>query len=261
MCLIIFAHQADARFPLIVAANRDEFYARPTQQADFWTDAGLPSPLLAGKDLLAGGTWLGMTASGRFAAVTNIRDPSQQEPRPHSRGELTRDFLQGTATPADYCQALATRLDDYAGFNLLVGDRATLCYLNNQTRQVEELVPGVYGLSNGRLNSPWPKVRKGRERLQELLLRDVTPDTDDLLLMMRDAEQASDAELPDTGVPVALERTLSSAFIRNAERRYGTLCSTAILIDAQGGCRFSEQNFDENGAAGSAHHYRFTLQP
>lgn len=259
MCLIIFAHQADARFPLVVAANRDELYFRPTEHAHFWQDPALSGALLAGKDLQAGGTWLGMTSTGRFAAVTNIRDPSQTEPRPRSRGELTRNFLLGSSSPQDYCAALAARYDEYAGYNLLVGDRSALCYVNNQARVVQTLAPGIYGLSNGLLNANWPKITKGRARLQALLQNPGTPDTDKLLAMMLDSEPAPDAELPDTGVARELERVLSSAFIRNTARHYGTLCSTAIIADAEGDCRFSEQNYDESGQPSAAHLFHFAL--
>lgn len=259
MCLIIFAHQADARFPLVVAANRDEFYSRPTQHAHFWPDPELSQPLLAGRDLQAGGTWLGMTTGGRFAAVTNIRDPSQPERKPRSRGELTRAFLEGSASPQEYCDSLAACYDEYAGYNLLVGDGASLCYVNNHARVAETLAPGIYGLSNGLLNAAWPKITKGRTRLKALLDNDAAPDTDSLLALMLDSEPALDTDLPRTGVSIELERALSSAFIRNTERHYGTLCSTAILVDAQGNSRFSEQNYDESGQPSAAHLFRFTL--
>lgn len=259
MCLIIFAHQPGTRFPLIVAANRDEFYARPTRQADFWPDAA-PHPLLAGKDLRAGGTWLGITGNGRFAAVTNIRDPSQQEQKPRSRGELTLAFLQSSISPRDYADQLQTCFDEFAGFNLLVGDRESLFYLNNQARVSQRLTPGVHGLSNGLLNSDWPKVTRGRERLQTLLQTSDGPDSDQLITMMHDRQPAPDAELPSTGVPLALERQLSAAFIQNTERRYGTLCSTAIILEDSGHCRFAEQNYDVAGDSSAGHFYRFPLQ-
>ena len=259
MCLILFAYQAESRFPLVVAANRDELYARPTRQADFWPEITSGSALLAGKDLLAGGTWLGCTANGRFAAVTNIRDPSQTEPKARSRGELTRDFLQGNEAPAAYAGQVQENFAEYAGFNLLIGDRDSLFYLNNHHKVVEALAPGIHGLSNGLLNSPWPKVQRGRRGLEKLLEDPDLLTTDQLIALMHDRTEAAENELPDTGVARELERTLSSAFIFNPERAYGTLCSTAIILDAQGHCRFSEQNYNDNGAATDAHFYEFDL--
>ncbi len=259
MCLILFAHQFESRYPLVVAANRDELYSRPSRHADFWPKTEVSKQLLAGKDLQAGGTWLGLGANGRFAAVTNIRDPSQPERKIRSRGELTLDFLQGNSSPEDYSGQLQTRFDEYAGFNLLIGDRESLFYLNNLHRVRERLSAGVYGLSNGLLNSPWPKVSRGRRQLQQLLQSTADLTTDQLLAIMNDRTEAPDSELPDTGIPIELERKLSSAFIHNSERRYGTLCSTAIIVDANQQCRFSEQNFSDTGNATAAHYYEFSF--
>jgi uncharacterized protein with NRDE domain len=245
MCLIIFAYRADPRFPLVVAANRDEFFTRPTAQADFWQSAS-GSRILAGKDLQAGGTWLGITPGGRFAAVTNIRDPSQAEAKPRSRGELTSSFLGGKLTATQFCAGLSDSFADYAGYNLLVGDGEQLVYVNNVERTSQVLSPGIHGLSNGRLNSDWPKVTRGREHLAALLTSAIAPRTDDLLKMMSDPRPAPDDQLPDTGVPRDLEKSLSAAFIRNPERQYGTRCSTALLVAADGAMRFGEANFDSD---------------
>lgn len=255
MCLIIIAYQADPRYPLVVAANRDEFFTRPSSQADFWSDENTTQQVLAGRDLVAGGTWLGINRSGRFAAVTNIRDPSQTEPRPRSRGKLTRDFLTGEETPRQYCDSLKSSFGDFAGYNLLIGDQNSLIYVNNQEQKVWEVEPGIHGLSNGLLNSPWPKVSRGKQSLQNLLDREQELRTDDLITMMSDRTQASDADLPNTGVPIELERKLSSAFIQNTERHYGTLCSSAIIFDDSGEIRFSEQNYDESGAKLEGHFF------
>lgn len=254
MCLIIFAHRLNADLPLVLAANRDEFFSRPTREAAFWDDDALPG-VLAGRDLKAGGTWLGITRSGRFAAVTNIRDPARQQAKPRSRGDLTRAFLAGSDSAEAYCHSLKPYFEDYAGFNLLVCDGETLCYVNNDEQVIETLAPGLYGLSNGRLNSDWPKVRNGRDRLQILLDEPDRLNTDALLAMMTDRRLALDTELPQTGVPKALERTLSAAFIHYPQESYGTRCSTALIMDNSGAVRFSEQNFDAEGTAGSAHYY------
>ena len=166
MCLLIFAHQLSADYPLMVAANRDEFYARPTAPAAFWPE--YPG-LLAGRDLEQGGTWMGVTREGRFAAVTNYRDPDVAMPAPRSRGELPLDYLAGSTTPASYLAELAKRGGEYAGFNLLVGDRDSLWYFANSGGQAPRaLSPGLYGLSNARLDTPWPKVERGKAMLLSL---------------------------------------------------------------------------------------------
>lgn len=255
MCLIIFAHQALDRYPLVVAANRDEFFTRETAEAAFWSSDH--PDVLGGRDLLAGGTWLGLSRQGRFAAVTNIRDPSQLEVKPRSRGELTREFLTGAQSARDYCRDLEQHFDDYAGYNLLVSDGRDLCYVNNLHGRIEVLEPGIYGLSNGLLNNDWPKVRRGRERLASLLEQPELLKTDALLGLMADRQPASDDELPDTGVPLELERKLSSAFIHNPERLYGTRCSSAVILSAEGRHRFSERNFDDQGETGSSHYFQF----
>ena len=257
MCLIIFAHQHSPDYPLVVAANRDEFFPRPTQDADFWTaDAG-PQQILAGKDLQAGGTWLGINREGRFAAVTNIRDPSQPEQKPRSRGELPISFLSGQETPEIFCEGLAQHFDEYAGFNLLIGDHESMYYVNNFEKLVQKLQPGIYGLSNGMLNSAWPKVTRGREQLDKLLESPATLATDALIAMMGNREEASHDELPDTGVPLEMEIKLSPAFIHNTDRNYGTRCSTAVIMEASGRVRFNERNFDPQGNGTSNHFFEF----
>ncbi|PCI77256.1 MAG: hypothetical protein COB20_08585 [SAR86 cluster bacterium] len=256
MCLIIFAYQTDPRFPLVVAANRDELFARPTAQAALWTDEESGQQILSGRDKQARGTWLGITQSGRFAAVTNIRDPSQTERRPRSRGDLTRQFLGGTNSPEQYCAMLAQNYEQFAGYNLLVGDNNSLFYVNNHEEKIWELEAGVYGLSNGLLDSSWPKVDRGKTRLQALMQQPGELTTDALLAMMGDRSQAEDADLPDTGIGIDIERKLSSAFILNPEREYGTLCSTALIVDPSGLTRFSEQNFDSLGNRTQGHAFQ-----
>ncbi|GJM11756.1 MAG: hypothetical protein DHS20C12_01590 [Pseudohongiella sp.] len=256
MCLIIFAYQTDPRFPLVVAANRDELFARPTMQASLWTDEDSGQQILSGRDKIAGGTWLGVSQNGRFAAVTNIRDPSQTELKPRSRGDLTREFLAGDGNPEQYCGRLATSYDKFAGYNLLVGDGSSLFYVNNFEEQIWKLEPGVYGLSNGLLNSSWPKVELGKSRLQHLMQKPELLTTDALLQMMGDRAVAEDAMLPNTGISIDIERKLSAAFILNPERDYGTLCSTALIVDKSGPLRFSEQNFDSLGNKTQGHAFR-----
>ncbi len=189
MCLIIFAYRADPRFPLVVAANRDEFFTRPTAQADFWQSAS-GSRILAGKDLQAGGTWLGITPGGGFAAVTNIRDPSQAEAKPRSRGELTSSFLGGKLTATQFCAGLSDSFADYAGYNLLVGDGEQLVYVDNVERTGRVLSRAFTACPTARLNSDWPKVTRGREHLAAAADQRHSPRTDDLLKMMSDPRPA-----------------------------------------------------------------------
>ncbi|MGI9250725.1 MAG: NRDE family protein [Pseudohongiellaceae bacterium] len=259
MCLILFAHQTTTDVALVVAANRDEFFQRPTRQADFWAGEDYPD-LLAGKDMQAGGTWLGVTRGGRFAAVTNFRDPEQTESRPRSRGELPLEFLAGDVSPVAYCEGLASCYEDFAGYNLLVGDGETLCCANNYANNHKErhclLEPGIYGLSNGALNSTWPKITQGRDALATLLNEQAAPSTDRLIDLMQSREQAADKKLPDTGMPIDLERALSAAFILNPERGYGSVCSTGLVI-AKTDVRFSEQNYDSQGNATAGHYFEF----
>ncbi len=254
MCLIVFAHQLLPGLPLVLSANRDEFYTRPTAEAAFWQEDH--PQILAGRDLIAGGTWLGITRQGRFAAVTNIRDPSQPELRPRSRGDLTREFLASDRSAAGFCQELRSHFADFAGFNLLVSDGREMVYANNLLDRIETLKPGLYGLSNGELNSDWPKVNTARQRLQRLLAMPDKLSSDALLDLLFDRQQAADSQLPDTGVSLELERKLSSAFIHNPERLYGTRCSTGLILAADGQHRFGERNFNEQAELQSCHYFQ-----
>lgn len=239
MCLIVFAWRPGHAQPLIVAANRDEFYARPARPLAVWeaTDG-----IHAGRDLEAGGTWLGITAHGRFAALTNIRDPGQ--PLGHrSRGELVADYLAGSQSPAQYLADVAARAGQYSGFNLLAGTLDELHYLNSQEAQPVCLQAGVYGLSNARLDTPWPKLRKARAAL-EGNLHDPQPER--LLKLLADAEPAPQAQLPDTGVGLQTEILLSSVFITSGN--YGTRASTVLIVSADGQQRIIERSFGPFGA-------------
>lgn len=238
MCLIVFAWRPEHPQPLLLAANRDEFHARPCQALGEWPQA---PGLLAGRDLQGGGTWLGVDAAGRFAALTNIRDPGQQEGA-RSRGELVADYLQGGLTPADYLQQIRARLDSYSGFNLLLGDRQRLYHLNSREAEGRALEAGVYGLSNAGLDTPWPKLLRAREALRQRLDQ-ANPDT--LLELLADREQAVDTQLPQTGVSLEVERLLSSVFI--ASPGYGTRASTALILQADGGQQIVERSFGADG--------------
>ncbi|WP_312937038.1 NRDE family protein [Pseudomonas sp.] len=238
MCLIVFAWRPGHSLPLIVAANRDEFYARPTQPLAAWSDA---PGVLAGRDLQAGGSWLGVGPGNRFAALTNIRSPGQAVGL-RSRGELVAGFLRGRDDVPSALASLAGRSGEYAGFNLLLGDGQHLGYLNARQGQPELLEPGVYGLSNARLDTPWPKLIKARERLRAAL---DAPQPHRLLALLADAQVASDEALPETGVGLETERLLSSAFI--ASPHYGTRASTVLISDALGQRQLIERSFGPCG--------------
>lgn len=239
MCLIVFAWRPGHDLPLVMAANRDEFYARPSLPLAEWDDA---PGLYAGRDLEAGGTWLGIGPHARFAALTNIRDP-RQPPRGRSRGELPVQFLCGSLGPEAFLRDLAQRAGDYSGFNLLLGDREQLWLLNSRTGMPEQLTAGLYGLSNAYLDTPWPKVEKGKALLGECL---AAPQIPSLLDLLHDGQQVEDARLPDTGVGLNTERVLSSIFI--ATHSYGTRASTVLLVNANGSSTLVERSYGPFGA-------------
>lgn len=239
MCLIVVGWRVHPDYPLIVAANRDEFYARPTAFADYWADA---PEILGGRDLEAGGTWLGVARSGRFAAVTNVREPGAAKGR-HSRGRLTQAFLASQQSASDYVCQLQS--GDYSGFNLLVGDGRSLWYFSNRSAMPQELMPGVYGLSNHLLDSPWPKLLTARLGFAQALAK--LPDRAALFDVLADDEVVPDSELPSTGVPLEWERRLSAIFVRSAE--YGTRASTVVTMAGDGQIVFEERSFSQHGRA------------
>ncbi|MGB3598293.1 MAG: NRDE family protein [Pseudomonas neustonica] len=240
MCLLALAWQVAADYPLTLIGNRDEFHHRPTRPAQPWQEEGMPE-LLAGKDLEAGGTWLGVTRSGRFAALTNIRSPGAMR-APLSRGKLVLDYLAGTDTAADYLSQLSEKSADFAGFNLLVGDRHRLWYLNSQEGQPRELPPGVYGLSNAALNTPWPKLTQLREQLTAM--PQAAPEQ--LLPLLHDEHIYADELLPQTGVNSDLERMLSACFIIG-NQDYGTRASSLLRLHANHDVELIEQRFGPLG--------------
>lgn len=223
MCLILFAWKKHTKYDLILTANRDEFYKRPTQTAHQWNEH---TEVLAGKDLTAGGTWMGVTKSGKFAALTNYRDVTHMAEKAPSRGDLTKDYLTQDIAPEAYLEKLKSARIPYNGYNLLVGDQDSLWYHNNLNHQITALSPGIYGLSNALLNDPWPKVEAGKQRLRQLIQQD-QPTPEDLLNIVKDKTVAPDDQLPSTGVPLDWERALSAMFI--TMENYGTRCSTAVL--------------------------------
>ena len=236
MCLVNFQFQVHPNYPLIVVANRDEFYERPTESAHFWEDH---PTILAGRDLLQMGTWLGVSKAGRFAALTNFRDP-QLKPGHLSRGDIVRDFLIGQQEPLDFIEELKKSRDSYGGYNIVIGDSHQLFHYNNILDEMNEVSPGTHSLSNHTLNTPWPKVEKGKQRLAEHLLLD-NIEVGPLFDLLTDESVAQDSELPDTGVGIELERSLSPLFIKMTN--YGTRSSTVLLMDKNQNITFAERTY------------------
>jgi uncharacterized protein with NRDE domain len=253
MCLILLAWRAHPHYPLVVAANRDEFFARATAPADFWGDA---PDILAGRDLQGGGTWLGVTRGGRFAALTNYRDPARVKAAAPSRGELVARFLRASEPPAAFGGFLDGVAADYNGFNLLFGERAELRYYSNCGDRARALGPGIYGLSNHLLDTPWPKVARGKSALARSL--EALPDDGPLFALLRDDRLARDEDLPRTGVSLEWERLLSAAFVRLPG--YGTRSSTLLLLDAEGRLRFDEVTFDAQTRESGRKRFSFRVE-
>lgn len=242
MCLILFALDAHPRFSLVVAANRDEFYARRALPVHRWKDL---EGVVAGRDLTAGGTWTGLHRSGRFAALTNFRDPSAMRPDRKSRGELVTGFLAGQSSNEGYLEeTLRPSGPQYNGYSMLFGQLGgpltVHCNVGGTSGPVGS---GIHGLSNHVLDTPWPKVVRGKKLLTAVLANHEDPHElrTRILEMLRDSAPASDDQLPSTGVGLEMERALSSMFIRMPEKGYGTRCSTVILVEKSGQVWFSER--------------------
>lgn len=246
MCLIIFSFQPDTDKPLIIAANRDEFLSRPSRAAHFWDDT---PEVLAGRDLVGQGTWLGITKTGRFAAVTNVREPGVVVADPLSRGELTRGFLTGSENAKTFMEGIQEKQQRYNGFNLLLGEisseKQELFYLSNRSPTIEALTAGTYGLSNHLLNTPWPKVEAGKRWMDEELNISQTPDelNTKLRKFLENPTTAADKKLPETGVSYDKEKALSAAFI--TMEGYGTRTSTIVQFHQKDQLEvfFSEKNY------------------
>ena len=244
MCLIVFAWQPAQAISLIVAANRDEFHERPSLPLAPWAE--MPE-LIAGRDVQAGGTWMGTTLSGRFAALTNIRVPGQPV-SPRSRGELPERFLRSALSPQAYMAEVQAACADYAGFNLLAGDNQTLWHLNSHEGIPRQLEPGLYGLSNASLDTPWPKLLRAKAALTNCIEQ---PDSEALLHLLADTQKPSIDQLPNTGVSPQLEALLSSVFI--ASPNYGTRASTALIRRRDGSLEIRERAFGPDGRLGEVH--------
>ena len=242
MCLILFALHQHEDYPFIAIANRDEYYARPTKPAHWWSDS---ADIFAGRDLEAEGTWMGVNRNGRFAAVTNVREAGLG-PGKLSRGKLTRDFLSSREASETFLQNIEAAGDDYAGFNLLVGDSSGLYFYSNRQPGIHCIPPGIYGVSNGLFDEAWPKLASGKQALATTLKTSL--DNSALMQILTDSTTAEDESLPKTGVPLDIERMLSSRFIRSNE--YGTRACSIVKFARQQQIIFAEQNYNGDGAMG-----------
>jgi len=255
VCLIFCAWRHHPRYRLVVAANRDEYLARPTAPAAFWP--GSPG-LLAGRDLEGGGTWLGLTRSGRFAAITNYREPGRAGSGAPTRGRLVSDFLRGERAALAYLEEVAAAGGRYNGFSLMVCDGEELAWYSNRGGPPALLGPGLYGLSNHLLDTPWPKVERGKAWLAGLLAAErIAPEA--VLAGLAEREPAPEAELPATGLAPELERALSARFVRAPG--YGTRSSTVVLVEEGGAARFLERSYDEGGRALSERDFELRAAP
>jgi uncharacterized protein with NRDE domain len=239
MCILFIANRVHPDYPLIVCANRDEFHHRPTAPAHFWPPT---NDILAGQDLLAGGTWLGVNTHGGFAALTNIRAAGGQRENMRSRGELVLKALAAEGLALDWLQ---THSDNYNPFNLVFQHRDDLLCFNSLERRARPLAAGFHAVSNGSLDEVWPKMARGEQALEVLISRGGTLEIPALLAMMRDESQASDETLPDTGFSREWERRLSAIYIRHEE--YGTRSTSILLQDKAGARQFVETRFDGKG--------------
>lgn len=254
MCLLVFAWRTRPDLPLILAGNRDEFHARPAAPAGWW---GEHEELLGGRDLEAGGSWLALDRRGRLAVVTNVREPVRDTRGRRSRGELVVDALRFDGPLGRFAEQLRGRRDEYGGYNLLIGDGEELHCLSNRSKDRIGLEPGIYGLSNDRLDTPWPKVVAARDGLLRLVGR-AEVEVDGLFELLADRTPAPDDELPDTGVPLEWERVLSAAFIVGSE--YGTRASTVVLVRADGVVEFAERRFGPGGERTGRTRLEFEIQ-
>jgi uncharacterized protein with NRDE domain len=254
MCLLLFAIRPDPRFALVVAANRDEMYTRPAAPLGFWEQ----SPgLLAGRDLEAGGTWLGLTRGGRFAALTNFRERSRDSREAPSRGTLVAEFLLGREEAASFLDRLRAEGRRFRGFSMVFGTVDRLFYFSNREQRSGPLAPGIYGLSNGPLDSPWPKVSRGKERLRAALAGPSSQLRAGLFTLLSDRSAAPDSELPDTGVGMEWERLLSPCFVVTPV--HGTRCSTVLIITPKGEAYVEERSFGSGGVPGTVEQFEIKL--
>lgn len=255
MCLIFLSLQEHPTYKVIIAANRDEFYGRKTAAASFWDD--YPN-IVGGRDMEAMGTWMAMTKQGKISLVTNYRDLSNINPNAPSRGQLVTDFLLEDLSPAFYLQQVEAKGKLYNGFNLIAGSAEELYYYSNYKDGVEKIKPGLHGLSNHLLDTPWPKVTRGIEKMKAALsTNDV--DAGELFELLYDDQLAPDEKLPDTGVGLERERMLSSMFIKSPN--YGTRCSTVLMVDRDDHVYFAERVYNLSTFEYTTKLFEFKITP
>lgn len=253
MCLVVLSLGQHPDYPLILAANRDEFYERPTQDANWWPDK---PGVVGGRDLQAGGTWLAAHRSGRFATVTNFGEARRPQPGQFSRGLLVTGFLDSDLGAAEYLDSIDG--DAYAGFNLIVGDASEVAYLSNRDDSVRELEPGTYGLSNTLLDGPWHKIKRSKTRMLDLL-NDGAVNEAELLRLMLDTQRAPEDEVETGRFDFETAYALTAPFI--VLPNYGTRCTTVLLADRNGNWQFTEQRFGPRGKRVGETRLAFTANP
>ncbi|CAM3784415.1 NRDE family protein [Parendozoicomonas haliclonae] len=239
MCLIALNWNPNSRFPLVMVANRDEFYQRPAREAHYWEK---DPAIFGGIDLQAGGTWLAVSTTGKLATITNYRELDSSGER--TRGELTSDFLLSDLSAQNYLLDVHSRRSHYAGFNLLLADNTGLWFYSNREDLIRRLEPGLYGLSNGLLDTPWPKTLQLKQLLENHLASE-DPDPETLISLLHDQHQPEDSDLPDTGIGLEWERLLSTCFINSSV--YGTRNSTALILDQNQQLHWHEQHYNSDG--------------
>ena len=240
MCLIVFAYKVSPKYPLILIANRDEFYNRPTRKAHYW-DKEMHPEILAGKDLKAGGTWMWVSKNRKWAALTNYRDIENIKNDAPTRGDLVPHFLKSKVSGYEYLLQLKKEAQKYNGFNLLVGDENDIFHYSNISDKITKIQPGIHGVSNALLNTPWPKLKRIKEILADKIqINDLS--TASLFNLLKDKAKAAESQLPITGLSQELEKEMSSIFIDT--KGYGTRCSTLLFINEIGEVKFAERGFD-----------------
>ena len=252
MCLIVLSCGQHPDYPLILAANRDEFHARPTRDAHWWPDK---PGILGGRDLQAGGTWLALHKSGRFATVTNFRDAQPPSPKHRSRGHLVTGFLEGNSSPKDYLEEIDE--DAYAGFNLIVGTVSEVAYLSNREEGTRQLSPGTYGLSNALLDGPWHKVESSRQKLTAMLATGSVNETK-LMRLMDDRTKGPVAEVEPGRLDFTKAHAITAPFIVMPD--YGTRCTTIVLADRNGNWHFTERRFSATGDTSGESRFTFSVE-
>ncbi|MDQ0216361.1 uncharacterized protein with NRDE domain [Oikeobacillus pervagus] len=253
MCLINLQFKQHPEYKLIIAANRDEFYRRPTKPVHFWEDH---PDILAGRDLLQMGTWMGISKTGRFAALTNYRDPNEISEGKKSRGEIIRTFLLSKDHPKDFLFQLDKEKHHYPGFNVIAGTVDHLFYYGNRYGGIQEVQPGTHSLSNAFLNTPWPKVMRAKEHLANWA-KETSAHIPTLFQILQDLTIAPDDTLPETGVSLDWERRLSPIFIQSEE--YGTRSSTIVLVDHHNHVTWVEQTY-EKGKPVDLKQFKFSIE-